>query len=30
LSVLKRSTSPAILQKIVWGNAHGLLRIPAS
>jgi len=28
LSVLKRSTSPEIFQKIVWGNAHGLLRIP--
>jgi uncharacterized protein len=30
LSVLKRSTSPAIFQKIAWGNVHGLLRIPAS
>ena len=30
LSVLKRSASPAIFQKIVWGNVHGLLRIPAS
>ena len=30
LSVLKRSTSPAIFQKIVWGNVHGLLRIPTS
>jgi uncharacterized protein len=30
LSLLKRSTSPAIFQKIVWGNVHGLLRIPAS
>ena len=29
LSVLKRSTSPAIFQKIVWGNVHRLLRIPA-
>jgi len=29
LSLLKRSTSPAIFQKIVWGNAHALLRIPA-
>ena len=29
LSVVKRSTSPAIFQKIVWGNAHKLLRIPA-
>ena len=30
LSLLKRSTSPAVFQKIVWGNVHGLLRIPAS
>jgi uncharacterized protein len=30
LSLLKRSTSPVILQKIVWGNVHRLLRIPAS
>src|SRR6187200_3050612 len=29
LSVLKRSSSPAIFQKIVWGNVHKLLRIPA-
>ena len=29
LSVLKRSASPVIFQKIVWGNAHKLLRIPA-
>ena len=29
LSVVKRSTSPAIFQKIAWGNAHKLLRIPA-
>jgi len=28
LSVLKRSTSPAVFQKIVRGNAHELLRIP--
>ena len=28
LGLLKRSTSPAIFQKIVWGNAHKLLRIP--
>jgi predicted TIM-barrel fold metal-dependent hydrolase len=28
LTVLKRSTSPVVLQKIVWGNAHRLLRIP--
>src|SRR5262245_16527302 len=27
LTVLKRSTSPAVFQKIVWGNAHKLLRI---
>ena len=30
LSLLERSTSPVIFQKIVWGNVHGLLRIPAS
>lgn len=29
LTVLKRSTSPAVFQKIVWGNIHTLLRIPA-
>ncbi|HMF97556.1 MAG TPA: hypothetical protein VKE96_24820 [Vicinamibacterales bacterium] len=29
LSLLKRSTTPEIFQKIVWGNAHKLLRIPA-
>ena len=29
LSVLKRSASAAVFQKIVWGNAHKLLRIPA-
>ena len=29
LGVLKRSTSPVIVQKIVWGNAHKMLRIPA-
>jgi len=29
LSVLKRSASPVIFQKIAWGNAHKLLRIPA-
>jgi len=28
LTVLQRSTSPAIFQKIAWGNAHRLLRIP--
>jgi hypothetical protein len=25
--VLKRSASPAIFQKIAWGNAHRLLKI---
>ena len=29
LTVLKKSASPAVFQKIVWGNAHTLLRIPA-
>jgi len=29
LTVVKRSASPVIFQKIVWGNAHKLLRIPA-
>jgi uncharacterized protein len=29
LSLLKRSSSPVIFQKIVWGNVHKLLRIPA-
>jgi uncharacterized protein len=29
LSLLKRSTSPDSFQKIVWGNVHKLLRIPA-
>ena len=29
LSVLKRSTSPVIFEKIAWGNVHKLLRIPA-
>ena len=29
LTVLKASASPAIFQKIVWDNAHHLLRIPA-
>jgi predicted TIM-barrel fold metal-dependent hydrolase len=28
LTVLKRSTSPDIFQKVVWGNAHKLLQIP--
>jgi hypothetical protein len=29
LTVLKRSTSHDIFQKLVWGNAHKLLKIPA-
>ena len=29
LGVLKRSASPEIFNKIAWGNAHKLLRIPA-
>ena len=29
LGLLKRSTAPEVFQKIVWGNAHKLLRIPA-
>jgi hypothetical protein len=29
LSVLKRSSPPAIFQKIAWGSVHKLLRIPA-
>ena len=29
LTVLKRSASPDIFRKIVWANAHRLLRIPA-
>ena len=29
LGVLKRSTAPDVFAKIVWGNAHRLLRIPA-
>jgi len=29
LSVLKRSTSLVICQKIVWDNAHKLLRVAA-
>jgi predicted TIM-barrel fold metal-dependent hydrolase len=28
LSLLRRSTTPAIFQKVAWGNAHRLLRIP--
>ena len=30
LTVLKRSAPPAIFQKIAWGNAHTLLRIPTT
>ena len=29
LGVLKRSASPEVFQKIVWGNVHKLLKIPA-
>ena len=29
LSLLKRTTAADVFQKIVWGNAHQLLRIPA-
>ena len=29
LTVLKRSASPEIFRKVVWANAHRLLRIPA-
>jgi hypothetical protein len=29
LSLLKRSTAPSVFEKIVWSNAHKLLRIPA-
>ena len=29
LTAIKRSSSPDVFQKIVWGNAHKLLRIPA-
>ena len=29
LGLLKRSASPAVFQKIAWGNAHKLLRIPS-
>jgi predicted TIM-barrel fold metal-dependent hydrolase len=30
LGLLKRSASPEVFQKIVWGNLHRLLRIPAN
>ena len=29
LGLLKRTTAPAVFQKLTWGNAHRLLRIPA-
>ena len=29
LTVLKKSASPEVFRKIVWGNAHKLLKIPA-
>jgi len=29
LSLLKRTTAPELFEKIVWGNVHKLLRIPA-
>ena len=29
LTLLKRSASPDVFQKLVWGNAHRLLRIPS-
>jgi predicted TIM-barrel fold metal-dependent hydrolase len=29
LTLLKGATTPAVFQKIVWGNAHKLLRIPS-
>jgi len=29
LTLLKKSASPEVFQKIVWGNAHRLLKIPA-
>jgi predicted TIM-barrel fold metal-dependent hydrolase len=29
LSLLKRAASPDVFRKLVWGNIHGLLRIPA-
>jgi predicted TIM-barrel fold metal-dependent hydrolase len=29
LGVLKRAGAPAVFEKIVWGNAHKLLKIPA-
>jgi uncharacterized protein len=29
LGLLKRTTAPGVFQKLVWGNAHKLLRIPS-
>jgi uncharacterized protein len=29
LTLLKKSTTPAVFQKLVWDNAHKLLRIPS-
>jgi hypothetical protein len=29
LGLLKRTTSADVFQKLAWGNAHKLLRIPA-
>jgi len=29
LTVLKKAASPEVFRKIVWGNAHKLLKIPA-
>jgi uncharacterized protein len=29
LTLLKRSTTPAVFQKLVWSNAHKMLRIPS-
>jgi hypothetical protein len=29
LTLLKKSTTPAVFQKLVWGTAHKLLRIPS-
>jgi uncharacterized protein len=29
LTVLKKAASPEVFQKLVWGNAHKLLKIPA-
>jgi predicted TIM-barrel fold metal-dependent hydrolase len=29
LTVLKKAASPDVFKKLVWNNAHGLLKIPA-